>query len=120
MASHNRDHVDQSEAPHGFEVYAAHETGSNDGGPNALCSHAVSGEDISPPLDDARGRGGDVKDAKAYPIDLESEKVQFLEQMVSSYGLTDVGKAVRCLINYARENKDKHEEMFSEIRCTDC
>ena len=61
-----------------------------------------------------------MKDAKAYPIDLESEKVQFLEQMVSSYGLADVGKAVRCLIAYARENQDKQEEIFSEIRCTDC
>jgi len=61
-----------------------------------------------------------MKDAKAYSIDLEAAKIQFLEQVVSSYGLADVGKAVRCLINYARENPDKHEEIFSEIRCTDC
>ena len=61
-----------------------------------------------------------MKDAKAYSIDLESAKIQFLEQVVSSYGLTDVGKAVRCLINYARENPDKHEEIFGEIRCIEC
>jgi hypothetical protein len=61
-----------------------------------------------------------MKDAKAYPIDLESEKVRFLEQIVSSHGLADVGKAVRCLINYARENPDKHEEIFGEIRCLEC
>jgi hypothetical protein len=61
-----------------------------------------------------------MKDAHAYSIDLESEKVRFLEQMVSAHGLADVGKAVRCLINYARENPDKHEEIFGEIRCMEC
>ena len=61
-----------------------------------------------------------MKDAKAHSIELDSAKVQFLEQVASSYGLADVGKAVRCLINYARENPDKHDEIFSEIRCTEC
>ena len=32
----------------------------------------------------------------------------------------DLGKAVRCLINYARENPDRHGEIFDEIRCLDC
>jgi hypothetical protein len=31
-----------------------------------------------------------------------------------------VGKAIRCLINYARENPDKHAEIFDDIRCLDC
>ena len=61
-----------------------------------------------------------MKDAKAHPIELDSAKLQFLEQIASSYALVDVGKAVRCLINYARENPDKHDEIFSEIRCTEC
>jgi len=61
-----------------------------------------------------------MKDAKAYSIELESAKYQFLEQVVASYGLADVAKAVRCLINYARENPDKHEEIFGEIRCSEC
>ena len=61
-----------------------------------------------------------MKDAKAHPIELDSAKLQFLEQVASSYALADVGKAVRCLINYARENPDKHDEIFSEIRCTEC
>ena len=61
-----------------------------------------------------------MKDAKAHPIELDSAKLQFLEQITSSYALADVGKAVRCLINYARENPDKHDEIFSEIRCTEC
>ncbi len=61
-----------------------------------------------------------AKDAQAYPIELEAEKVAFLEQMAKQYGLTDVGKAVRCLINYARDREDRRAEIFEEIRCIDC
>jgi hypothetical protein len=61
-----------------------------------------------------------MKDARVCSIELESEKVTFLEQMAAAHGLADIGKAVRCLINYARENPDKHEAIFAEVRCVDC
>ena len=61
-----------------------------------------------------------MKDAVAQSIELESAKVEFLEEMVRKYSLPDVGKAVRCLVNYAREHPDEHESMFGEIRCIDC
>ena len=61
-----------------------------------------------------------MKDPRECPIELESGKIEFLEQMVAAYGLPDVGKAVRCLINYARANPDKHDAIFIEIRCLDC
>lgn len=61
-----------------------------------------------------------MKDAKAYSIELESEKVKFLEQMASKHGLGDIGKAVRCLVNYARENPDQEPSIFAEVRCLDC
>jgi len=61
-----------------------------------------------------------MKDQTACSIELESDKVEFLEQMVASHGLPDIGKAVRCLINYARENPDKHDAIFDEVRCIDC
>ena len=61
-----------------------------------------------------------MKDAKPYEIELETVKMQFLEEMVAKYGLTDAGKAVRCLVNYARENPDKHADIFEEVRCLDC
>jgi hypothetical protein len=61
-----------------------------------------------------------MKDAKPYEIELETVKMQFLEEMATRYGLVDVGKAMRCLINYARENPDKHADMFEEVRCLDC
>jgi hypothetical protein len=61
-----------------------------------------------------------MKDASPHPIELESEKVQFLESMAAKYGLADMGKAIRCLVNYARENPDRQDDIFSEIRCLDC
>jgi hypothetical protein len=61
-----------------------------------------------------------MKDTQAYPIELETVKIQFLEEMAAKYGLPDGAKAIRCLINYARENADKHVDMFEEVRCLDC
>ena len=61
-----------------------------------------------------------MKDPQPRTIELESGKVQFLEEMVAKYGLPDIGKAVRCLVNYARENPDRLDEIFDEIRCADC
>ena len=61
-----------------------------------------------------------MKDARACSIELEPEKVAFLEQMVAAHGLSEIGKAIRCLINYARENPEQHEAIFAEIRCMDC
>jgi hypothetical protein len=61
-----------------------------------------------------------MKDTASIQLDLESAKIQFLEEMVRKYSLPDFGKAVRCLINYARENPDRHDDIFAEIRCVDC
>ena len=60
------------------------------------------------------------KDGTTYPIELETEKVVFLQKIAERHGLPDIGKAIRCLINYAREHTDKHAEIFDEIRCLDC
>ena len=61
-----------------------------------------------------------MKDTQAYPIELETAKKQFLDETAAKYGLSDAGKVIRCLINYARENPDKHADMFDEVRCLDC
>lgn len=53
-------------------------------------------------------------------IELDTAKVQFLEEAAQTYGLPDVGKVVRCLINYARENPEKGNEIFDEVRCLGC
>ena len=61
-----------------------------------------------------------MKDATARPIELEAAKVEFLEEMVRKYSLGDIGKAVRCLVNYARETPDRHDDIFGQVRCLDC
>lgn len=61
-----------------------------------------------------------MKDPQTCPIELESEKIAFLKEMAEKHGLPDIAKAVRCLINYARENPDKHADIFDEVRCLDC
>jgi hypothetical protein len=61
-----------------------------------------------------------MKDSATCSIELESGKVEFLETMMKAYGLPDIGKAIRCLINYARENPQQHDEIFGEVRCVDC
>jgi hypothetical protein len=61
-----------------------------------------------------------MKDARPCSVELESEKIAFLEQMVAAHGLSDIGKAIRCLINYARENPEQQQAIFAEIRCMDC
>lgn len=60
------------------------------------------------------------KEMTSHPIDLEAAKVEFLRQMADAHGLPDIGKAIRCLINYARENPDKQADIFGEFRCLDC
>ena len=54
-------------------------------------------------------------------IPLKPEQAAYLDEAVKTFGLDDAGKAVRILINYARENPDKRDEIFSQIHCTgDC
>ena len=61
-----------------------------------------------------------MKDSTGQSFNLESSKVKFLEQMAQQHSLPDTGKAVRCLIDYARANPDRQAEIFGEIRCEDC
>ncbi|MBI4262970.1 MAG: hypothetical protein HY657_01215 [Acidobacteria bacterium] len=61
-----------------------------------------------------------MKDLRAYSVELAGEQQQFLEQMAAAYKLPDAGKAIRCLINYARDHADTRDEIFAEVRCLDC
>jgi hypothetical protein len=61
-----------------------------------------------------------MKDATPREIELASAQVLFLQEMAAKYNLPDVGKAVRCLVNYAREMPDQHGAIFDEVRCLDC
>ena len=61
-----------------------------------------------------------MKDKTEQKIPLEPEKVEFLQTMAKSCQLPDIGKAVRCLIDYARENPDQQAAIFGEVHCQDC
>ena len=61
-----------------------------------------------------------MKDYQKRPIELDSSQLEFLEEMARTYSLPDVDKALRCLVNYAREQADRQREIFDEIRCTGC
>jgi hypothetical protein len=54
-------------------------------------------------------------------IQLKPEQAAYLDEAVQAFKIEDAGKAVRILINYARENPDKRNEIFGDIHCTgDC
>ena len=54
-------------------------------------------------------------------IQLKPEQAAYLDEAVKAFNLPDAAKALRILINYARENPDKRDEIFSDIHCTgDC
>ncbi len=61
-----------------------------------------------------------MKDGVSQTVELEKEKIDFLKEMVKAHNLPDAAKAIRCLINYARDNPDKQEAIFAEVRCLDC
>ena len=69
---------------------------------------------LCPPRKDA------MKDLRACSIELAGDQLRFLEEMVALYSLPDVGKAVRCLVNYTRETSDRRDDIFTEVRCLDC
>ena len=61
-----------------------------------------------------------MKDKTAHPIELDPDQAAFLADMAARFALPDAGKAIRCLVNYARENPERHEDIFAEPRCLDC
>jgi len=54
-------------------------------------------------------------------IELKPDQIAYLDEAVKAFGIENAGKAVRILINYARENPDKRNDIFGDIHCTgDC
>ena len=55
-----------------------------------------------------------------YQIDLHDKQVEYLNKMVEDHQLGDLGKAIRCLINYSIESEKYEEEIFDTERCINC
>jgi hypothetical protein len=55
-----------------------------------------------------------------YQIDLHDKQVEYLNKMAEDHQLGDLGKAIRCLINYSIESKKYEEDIFDTERCINC
>jgi DNA polymerase/3'-5' exonuclease PolX len=53
-------------------------------------------------------------------IELHQADIDYLKEMARKYKLPDIGKAVRCLINHAREQTDLEKDIYDTIRCPHC
>jgi hypothetical protein len=61
-----------------------------------------------------------MPEKQPYSIELTPSMNTFLSEVSKKYSLPDTSKALRCLINFARENPQQHDTIFSEMRCMDC
>ena len=58
-------------------------------------------------------------DKVAQSFQVSPDHLDFLREMVRTYDLPDIDKAVRILLDYAMEDGDQ-DEIFKEIRCLHC
>jgi len=61
-----------------------------------------------------------MKDYQSHAVHLDAAMVEYLEEVAKRYSLSDTGKALRCLVNYARDNPERRDEIFDEVRCLGC
>lgn len=54
------------------------------------------------------------------PIALEPAQLRYLESMMASHIIPDVGKAVRVLVNFAMAMPDQEDWIFKKTRCRHC
>ena len=55
-----------------------------------------------------------------HTLELKAFQVEYLQQMVDQYDLPEMGKAIRCLIDYAIEEEKLEEVIFKWERCHSC
>ena len=61
-----------------------------------------------------------MKARRTFSFELDKVMQDFLAQMAEEYSLKDESKALRCLINYARDNPEQLDDIFKRTRCLDC
>lgn len=52
-------------------------------------------------------------------VEIESDQLEWLKDMVASYELADVSKALRVVLDHAMMDGDE-DEIFGAIRCRRC
>ena len=53
-------------------------------------------------------------------ISLKNKQFEFISELAKKYKLVDESKTIRCLIEFARAEPDKLDEIFSKVRCAHC
>lgn len=53
-------------------------------------------------------------------VDLEPQQLEYVKKMMARYGIPDLGKAVRVLVNHAQAVPDLEEQIFKKTRCRHC
>ncbi|MAI42869.1 MAG: hypothetical protein ACJ0Q6_04560 [Candidatus Azotimanducaceae bacterium] len=55
-----------------------------------------------------------------YDVELKEFQKEYLDGISEKYDLPDMGKAIRCLIDYAIEMDEREGEIFALERCHSC
>jgi len=55
-----------------------------------------------------------------YSIDLHDKQVDYLKEVVKEYQINDLGKVIRCLVNFSIESEDLKDIIFDKERCINC
>ena len=53
-------------------------------------------------------------------VELTDMQIEYIDDVVARFMLPDRSKAIRCLVNFTRDEKSEEERVFGEIRCLDC
>lgn len=53
-------------------------------------------------------------------VDVEPQQLDYLRRMMARYGIPDLGKAVRVLVNHAQAVPELEEQIFKKTRCRHC
>lgn len=61
-----------------------------------------------------------AQETQTIEIELKAGQVEYLQAMAKQYAISDTGKAIRCLIDYARSEPDQERAIFEVIRCLGC
>jgi hypothetical protein len=61
-----------------------------------------------------------MSDKQTLTVELTTGQTDYLKAMVTEFALPDEGKAIRCLINFARTEPKQAESIFGQVRCIEC
>ncbi len=60
------------------------------------------------------------QDKQHIDLEIKSDQVEYLQAMATKYALPDTGKAMRCLIDFARSEPEQERQIFEVVRCLGC